>query len=354
MNDTYRSFYVLEPGDTVSGVFMKIHGLSADQVVRYLPAIAANNPHLADLDRVYPGDVLDVELMSHDPALSASKQSDLQELGRIFASLTPEQQAIACEQPHVLTVALGLAGEPAVNFADAAAYTLGKLVQEYADATRAYGSALASNYAANARGTLATELTNMVTLRKPAQDALGRIPKFVQSLLLEEARRVPSPARFRQGQVLGDVRRLLRLSPRSAAGYQPFSQVLGKYSNVVKNAGRAGTVFSIAIPTAIAAYKSYEAYGTPQFGHVTAEGVGNVLGGLGGSAVGYAACNLVFGVPSGGTSLFWCGIVVGGAAGILLSKVGEKGVGALYDTATGFDASTIPSQSEACTVPALH
>lgn len=352
MSDTYRSFYVLEAGDTVSGVLMKVHGLSASDVARYLPAVAANNPHLPNLDHVRPGDVLDVELSSHDPALSAHKRGDMEALGREFAALTPDQQRVVCEQPHVVTVALGLMGEPAVNFADAAAYTLGQLVQQYADASRAYGSALVGNYAAGARGTLATELTNAWTLRQPVSDALDRIPKFLQSVLLEEARKVPAPMRFRQGQVLGEVRRLLRLAPRSVGSYQPFSQVLAKYGNVVKNAGRAGAVFSVLIPTAIAAVKSYDAYGTPAFGHVTAEGVGNVAGGLGGAAVGYLACNAVFGVPSGGTSLFWCGIVAGGAAGLLFSKAGEVTTGWLYDKATGYEAP-LPQESKACTVPAL-
>ena len=194
----------------------------------------------------------------------------------------------------------------------------------------------------------------MWKLRQPVQDALGRIPKFMQSLLLEEARKVPAPVRFRQGQVLGEVRRLLRLAPRSVSGYQPFSQVLGKYASVVKNAGHAGTALSVVIPTSIAAYNSYEAYGTPRFGRVTAEGVGNVLGGLGGAAFGYAACNVVFALPSGGTSLFWCGIVVGGAAGLGLSNLGQKMSGAIYDRVTGLDDRALPSRSEACTVPAVR
>ena len=147
MRDTYRSFYVVEPGDTVSAVFMRVHGLSATEVARYLPAIAANNPHLGDLNRIYPGQVLDVELASHDPVMTAHKRGDMEELTRQFAALGPAEQQMVCEQPRVVTVALGLLGEPAVNFADAKAYTLGRLVQQYADATHAYGTALAQNYA---------------------------------------------------------------------------------------------------------------------------------------------------------------------------------------------------------------
>jgi len=41
---------------------------------------------------------------------------------------------------------------------------------------------------------------------------------------------------------------------------------------------------------------------------------GASAGGWLGGPLGYGACNLVFGVPTGGSSLFWCGLV-GAAAG---------------------------------------
>lgn len=53
---------------------------------------------------------------------------------------------------------------------------------------------------------------------------------------------------------------------------------------------------------------------------------GSVLGGLSGGAlggsVGYSACSLVFSVPSGGTSLLWCGIIAGGVGALGLGYVG--------------------------------
>jgi len=56
--------------------------------------------------------------------------------------------------------------------------------------------------------------------------------------------------------------------------------------------------------------------------------VGRLVGSVGGGALagvaGYAACNLVFGVPSGGTSLIWCGIVVGGGGALALGAAGSE------------------------------
>ena len=43
---------------------------------------------------------------------------------------------------------------------------------------------------------------------------------------------------------------------------------------------------------------------------------GSVAGGaLGGAAASYLVCNLIFGLPTGGTSTLWCGIVAGAAGG---------------------------------------
>ena len=50
----------------------------------------------------------------------------------------------------------------------------------------------------------------------------------------------------------------------------------------------------------------------------TGKAGGAVLGGAGlGYLGGYAVCSVVFGLPSGGTSLLWCGIVAGGAGGVI-------------------------------------
>jgi hypothetical protein len=43
---------------------------------------------------------------------------------------------------------------------------------------------------------------------------------------------------------------------------------------------------------------------------------GSIVGGAaGGGVAAYITCNVIFGLPSGGTSMLWCGIVAGGAGG---------------------------------------
>jgi len=53
---------------------------------------------------------------------------------------------------------------------------------------------------------------------------------------------------------------------------------------------------------------------------------GSVVGGIAtGGTTAYLTCNLVFGLPSGGTSLLWCSIVAGAAGGYVGSKYGSMG-----------------------------
>jgi hypothetical protein len=55
--------------------------------------------------------------------------------------------------------------------------------------------------------------------------------------------------------------------------------------------------------------------------------IGNVIGGsVGGSLAAWGTCSLIFGLPSGGSSFFWCSIVAGAGGGYLGgSYVGEYG-----------------------------
>ncbi|MAL98054.1 MAG: hypothetical protein CL583_06345 [Alteromonadaceae bacterium] len=50
---------------------------------------------------------------------------------------------------------------------------------------------------------------------------------------------------------------------------------------------------------------------------------GRAGGGAGGGALAYVGCNALFGAPSFGTSLMWCGVVAGLAGGALGGYVGE-------------------------------
>ncbi|WP_231854959.1 hypothetical protein [Photobacterium profundum] len=57
----------------------------------------------------------------------------------------------------------------------------------------------------------------------------------------------------------------------------------------------------------------------------TGKAVGSIGGGAFGGLLAYGGCNIVFGAPSAGTSLFWCSLVVGAGAGFVGGKYGGSG-----------------------------
>jgi hypothetical protein len=86
---------------------------------------------------------------------------------------------------------------------------------------------------------------------------------------------------------------------------------------------------------------------------VAASEAGGLVGGMAmGGLVAYGVCNLVFGLPTGGTSILWCGLVagaVGGAAGVTLgNKVGEV----VYDAAASRPAE--PSGADYVLPPMVY
>ncbi|VAW49893.1 hypothetical protein MNBD_GAMMA04-170, partial [hydrothermal vent metagenome] len=109
--------------------------------------------------------------------------------------------------------------------------------------------------------------------------------------------------------------------PKFAKNYENVS----KLSKTLKGAG----YFGIALDVGKSGLKIHEACTVGaelSCGKTTAgEGgrlVGSVGAGIGGGLAGYGLCNLVFSVPSAGTSLLWCGIVMGVAGGYAGGKFG--------------------------------
>jgi hypothetical protein len=57
----------------------------------------------------------------------------------------------------------------------------------------------------------------------------------------------------------------------------------------------------------------------------TGKAVGSISGGaLGGAVATWATCSIVFGLPTGGTSFFWCAVVAGGGGGYVGGKYGGE------------------------------
>lgn len=120
-----------------------------------------------------------------------------------------------------------------------------------------------------------------------------------------------------------------------------FAKNFTRLTDYGKRLGRIGLVGSIALDGITSYAKIQEACTSgrqdectkakfAQSGRFTGSVVGGYFGGELGAAGGYALCNIAFGVESFGTSLLWCGIIVGGAAGLGGGYVGSKYGGATF------------------------
>lgn len=109
-------------------------------------------------------------------------------------------------------------------------------------------------------------------------------------------------------------------------GFEKNHAKVRQYSKVLKGAGYV----ALALDGVQSAAKIKQACTIGREDECTkskfSEG-GRLVGSIGGGAAGgaiaaYSVCNVVFGLPSGGTSLLWCGIVAGGAGGVVGGNLG--------------------------------
>jgi len=152
--------------------------------------------------------------------------------------------------------------------------------------------------------------------------------------------------------IAGDIRQNLGLSSKSiihhwgqqkgsATSIPNFSKNYATVANMSRNLKRVGYI-GIALTGVDATANIKKACTTKnekqcskakytQVGKAT----GSVAGGFAGGAIAsWGVCTLVFGLPSGGTSAFWCAVVAGGAGGYvggnMLGKYGESKGEVLY------------------------
>lgn len=255
----------------------------------------------------------------------------MNEMERIYGGVSPEQRTMLTEIPHVLAVLAGYLGDATLNSVDSGFNTLEKLVENYRNSVARYGRELVQAYAGNERSTLAWELRNKLLNKKPVMQALEPVPTYIGTQFTRVAKNYLQPLNINYETISRDVRRFLRVAPQSLSGYNPFSRGLASMAKVAKLAHLGGVATTWLIPTGLALYDSAQAWGTDAFGRVTAGGAGKVLGGVAGAPAAYGTCNLILGYPTAGTSLFWCALIVGAPAGMLLSGTGGIVGEGIYD-----------------------
>jgi hypothetical protein len=138
--------------------------------------------------------------------------------------------------------------------------------------------------------------------------------------------------------VAGDIRRNLGLSSKSTVhhwkklggkvntipNFAKNYAVVAKMSQNLKKVGYVGialTGINAAANISKACTVENDAACNKAKYTETGKATGNIVGGaLGGSATAWGVCSLVFGLPTAGTSMFWCSLVAGAGGGYLGSK----------------------------------
>ncbi len=113
-----------------------------------------------------------------------------------------------------------------------------------------------------------------------------------------------------------------------AQGIYPIESIPGFEANYAKVANlsrklKVGGYIAITLDVGQSLARIHQACtvdaGKQQCGRTEFKETGRVIGSVGGGyvggAIGVGLCNIVFAVPSSGTSLLWCGIIVGGVGG---------------------------------------
>ncbi|WP_394203928.1 hypothetical protein [Shewanella waksmanii] len=142
--------------------------------------------------------------------------------------------------------------------------------------------------------------------------------------------------------IAGDIRRNLGLSsksiihqwnkaPSNATSIPNFHKNYAAVADMSRNLKRVGYLgIALTGVDAVANIKKAcsvgnEAQCSKSRYTQTGKATGSIVGGfLTGGAASWATCTLVFGLPSGGTSAFWCAVVAGAGGGYLGGKYGGK------------------------------
>ena len=105
------------------------------------------------------------------------------------------------------------------------------------------------------------------------------------------------------------------------------------YGGVLLDIGQSGVLIHQACTTGREEECTRSKY--VQGGRLGGSLIGSYVGGALGGYMGYSTCNVIFFLPSGGTSLFWCGIVGAAAGGFtggsLLGRGAQEGGSILYE-----------------------
>jgi len=296
----YDYFYIVEKNDTVSQILNKTYGNTSSSLLKgRLDQVAHLNPHIKDLNKIFPGTFIRMGVNANASYVQPPNATAMEELSRTYRSFSPEVRKIVHEQSELL------------NY-------FGYLLK-YADHSLENGGHLVEGVK---RG-----LTP------------GAVKMTVEEIKRLYIRSMVETFEMVQGdRIIVGQRQQLRFVEQRLIRITIDDSGLRAYTNQLEELGRIGKALKWGgriVKGVDALIDLKEIYDAPT---VTLRdqtamkvAVKTVTGGVVGSTMAYLVCNLAFGLHSGGSSMFWCGALVGGTGAIVGSKLGEKKAEALYD-----------------------
>lgn len=346
----YNYFYFVQPGDSLSKILQQVYGaIAVRDHEKYLKTILANNPQINASRALFPGQCLDISPILN-PALNRNLWAqDSVQMSRIWQKMPKANKDLAATQPDLTSKILKWTGV-LIGFEAAKQDATQKQLQYINKLIEVKGeqiAALAKSRMVGAAKTIAEQIRSQQDLRlveDALKVALRNLTKTIRNDVVASA---PKSAPL-LGTNLNRVQKVLVRIPNAARKqFHAYAPYLDRVAKIGKRAGKMGKMGSIVVPLSIASYEVAKNWNTPDRNKAIVKNTASVGAGVFGGWAGYSMCNAIFFAETGGTSVFWCGLVAGGLMGFGLSEGSEALVEKYYATQ---DVTPI-AISERCLIP---
>ncbi len=346
--------YVVQPGDTLSKILMRLHGPTISacqaQLLELLAVVLHNNPQITNPNSIVPGQCVDVSLFRR-PIMDVNRwKFESVAAARSWAKLEPDKQKLAEQQADLLGLLLKVSGAGlgmAAAHQDAMSKQLSYISQLIKTHNETVGALVHSRMAGNSKtmGQQLAQQLNIVKSEQALKSALNELSYGMKSSILETSAGAPSLMGSNINRVQKNLIRVSKMFSEDANIFAPYLERVGKLG--IK-AGRLAAGGTYVLPFVIGGIQVANDWNTPKRGRTAAKAGASIAGGFIGGAAGYYLCTLIFFGPTGGTSPLWCGLVASGGGGILASEMLEGMVDKLFEAK--LDAKVIV-ESEKCRIP---
>lgn len=322
--------HIVQPGENLTTIVKKNFQVQSNAEIGQKVSEVARLSYVKDVDTIRAGQLLVLgddaqRLPMSRMAEPILEKEDLFRLQNNVNALTPTERRVLGTHWDILQGGLDLVRQQLYN-APSTIVAIGER----------YGVGPTNDVVGGASGGVSSMAKKVWEQPKqPARHAFGHAIEAEINGLKQKAtsaaRSIRETARtaVRRGPISTKPTFSVRVSPtilssRAIVAQMDLMQTLLKGT---RHVSRASTALNVGV--SICKIANAKPEDRPK---VTASEVGSIVGGSAfGAGAAYLVCNLAFGLPTGGTSVIWCGLVAGGVGGYVGARVGTRGGEALYE-----------------------